>query len=465
MTSPTTAADCGTVNNPDATADADNNPPVTDSGTQNVQCPGLNVAKVADPATIDAGEAAAFDIVVWNTGPGTATGVTLEDQLPGDIDWNELSPDCSISPSNLLTCSFGDLGVTTMENSPARVSVFGATDREDCAVLNNTAIADATNDDPVNSTASITVKCPEVEIEKTNNQPDPVLPGTLVTYTLEVTVTDGPAEGVVVVDTLPAGLGDPTSISDGGVWVGTTRTITWTLGTLANGTHELTYQAAVSATAQHGAVLTNVAVVTSTNSQCPVGVPPAAECDDDSTVTVRVPTLVVDKAANVELITRTLNPQGVVISINPNTVTWTLTYTLTNGPVTNAVITEPIPAGLTFVSASNGGTFLSGVITWNLGTLTTSGFVTFVTSVNANAPTGEILNIATIDSTETLPDNGQDSIRIVEEQELGSTSIPNTAMSPPPVSNSLAVLLFGAILIASLGALAYANVRSVRQRR
>ena len=109
---------------------------------------------------------------------------------------------------------------------------------------------------------------------------------------------------------------------------------------------------------------------------------------------------------------------------------------------------------MTFVSASNGGTFLSGVITWNLGTLTTSGFVTFVTSVNANAPTGEILNIATIDSTETLPDNGQDSIRIVEEQELGwRTSIPNTAMSPAPVSKWLgSAAVRRSILIASLGA-------------
>ena len=60
MTSPTTAADCGTGNNPAATADADDDP-VTDSGTRNVQCPGLNVAKVADPATMDAGEAAAFE--------------------------------------------------------------------------------------------------------------------------------------------------------------------------------------------------------------------------------------------------------------------------------------------------------------------------------------------------------------------------------------------------------------------
>jgi hypothetical protein len=43
-------------------------------------------------------------------------------------------------------------------------------------------------------------------------------------------------------------------------------------------------------------------------------------------------------------------------------------------------------------------------------------------------------------------------------------SLPNTALSLPG-SGSLATLFFGAILIASLGALAYANVTAVRRRR
>ena len=131
---------------------------------------------------------------------------------------------------NVLDCDFGDLGVTTMEESLARVTVAAETDREDCAVLNNTAYRGCDKRRSGRFDGLDHVQCPRVEIEKTNNQPDPVLPGTVVAFTLEVTVTDGPAEDVVVVDTLPAGLGDPTSISDGGVWDGTTRTITWDLG-------------------------------------------------------------------------------------------------------------------------------------------------------------------------------------------------------------------------------------------
>jgi hypothetical protein len=54
-----------------------------------------------------------------------------------------------------------------------------------------------------------------------------------------------------------------------------------------------------------------------------------------------------------------------------------------------------------------------------------------------------------------------------EGSQLGGTgapSVPDTAMSATGVSGPLATLLFGAILVASLGALAYANVRSVGRR-
>ena len=313
-----------------------------------------------------------------------------------------------------------------------------------------------------------------VAIVKVNNQPNPVLPGTVVSYTLTVTVSDGPANGVVVTDVLPLGLDAPTSISNGGSYASATRTITWNLGPLANGSHVLTYQAAVSAGTSQVATLTNLAVVTSPNSQCPNAANIAPECDDDSTVIVRVstvivrvPTLVIDKAASTEVVHL------------PASVTWTLTYTLTNGPVTNVVITDPLSGFLNFVSASNSGTFADGVITWNLGTLTTSGSLSFVTNVAPNAPQpGPILNVATIDSTETAPDTGQDSITVTSQQIAAATGIatpkpvqavaattgtpagtlPNAALSQSGTS-PIPTIGFALILLASLLMLARANVK------
>jgi len=484
----TDAGECPQISNTAiVSATVDVNPSNNSStATIAVQCPGMNVTKVADKSPIDAGETASYTMVVWNSGPGTALGATFHDELPDDVNWSiqllngDADDVCSVSSSVVpggpehwsADCQFGSLPVTSMANGK-QIRISGVTDRADCGTLDNDAFADADNDDRVGpAEASITVKCPTISVVKVNNQPSPVLPGTVVSYTVTVTVTDGPAKSVVVTDVLPAGLDAPTSISNGGSYTAATRTITWSLGELANGSHALTYQAAVSAGTAQGA-LTNLATATSPNSQCPDAENLADECDDDSTVTVRVPTLVIDKSASTEVVHFVFDADGDVLSVTPATVTWTLSYTLTNGPVTNAVITDPLPEFLNFVSASNGGTFAAGVITWNLGTLSSSGSVSFVTTVDPDAPeTGPIVNVATIDSNETAPDQGQDSIRVTSESELAGTptprpSLPNTALvfGPNGEPVSIPVELMVVLFLGSLGTLAVANVRASRRRR
>jgi fimbrial isopeptide formation D2 family protein/uncharacterized repeat protein (TIGR01451 family) len=372
------------------------------------------------------------------------------------------------------SCTFGDLAPSSMEDGK-HIVVSGMTDREDCGELDNTAFAFASNADEVQASASITVKCPLISIEKVNDQPDPVLPGTVVSYTLSVTVSDGPAKDVLVTDVLPLGLDAPTSISDGGTYEGGTRTITWDLGDLADGSYELTYQAAVSLGTAHGDELVNVAVVTGSNTQCPDAETVADECDDDSTVTVRVPELVIDKAADSEEVHFVFDAEGNVLSVDPEQVTWTLTYTLSNGPVTNAVITDPLPDFLTFVSASDGGVYddATQTITWEFPELTASGSVTFVTTVDADAPETEpIVNVASIVSDQTPEDDGEDEIRVTSESELGGNptptpSVPDTALvvTPDGTPLSIPVELMMVLFLGSLGTLAFANVRAARRRR
>jgi fimbrial isopeptide formation D2 family protein/uncharacterized repeat protein (TIGR01451 family) len=480
VVSGTSAAACATyLNVVDLTSDNHEDLRAQDSTT--VECPGLNISKLADTGTIDAGELASYTVVIWNAGPGTAFDAGFSDELPPGVNWSfqVLNPDgddaCASSINSegnqAISCQFHDLPPSSMEEGKV-IEISGRTDREDCGVLDNTAFAFASNDDTSQASASITVACPVVAVEKTNDQPDPVLPGTIVSYTLTVTVSDGPATDVVVTDTLPEGLDAPTSISDGGSYDAGTRTITWNLGDLEDGSHELTYQAAASLDTEQGDELVNVAVVTSANSQCPDAENLAEECDDDSIVTVRVPTLVIDKEADTEVVHFVFDADGNVLSVDPEQVTWTLTYTLTNGPVTNAVISDPLPEFLTFLSASEGGTFADGVITWNLGTLTESGSVSFVTIVDPDAPEGhDIVNVATIVSDQTSPDDGEDAITVTSESELGGNptpepSVPDTAMvmGPSGTPVSVPVELMLVLFIGSLGALAFANVRAARRR-
>jgi fimbrial isopeptide formation D2 family protein/uncharacterized repeat protein (TIGR01451 family) len=485
--SSTSAEDCSTFENI-ASVTASNHDELNPKASVTIQCPGLNIAKTAAKSPIDGGDQASFSIVVWNVGTGTALNAKLSDPLPagdGNLSWS-ISPaysgpgSCSITGSvgsQTLSCSFGDLpGGTSMEEPSASITLVATTARADCGTLPNKATVSADNNAPKDASASIDVKCPVISIAKSNNQPNPVLPGTVVTYTLKVTVADGPASNVTVVDTLPAGLDAPTSISDSGTWNGTSRTITWQFNSLANGDKTLTYQAAVSAGDAHGQVLTNNVYVTSTNTQCPDNETLAAACKSSSTVTVRVPTLVIAKSADTDEVHFVFNADGSLKSVTPANaqVTWTLTYTLANGPVTNAVITDPLPQYLTFVSAANGGTYDAGTrtITWNLGTLTASGSVTFVTTVDQDAPeTGPITNVASIVSDQTPKASGSDGVRVTSEQVEAATStpkpsVPNTALAlgnGQPIQ--LPIWLLVVLFIGSLGGLAFANVKAARRRR
>jgi uncharacterized repeat protein (TIGR01451 family) len=70
-------------------------------------------------------------------------------------------------------------------------------------------------------------------------------------------------------------------------------------------------------------------------------------------------------------------------------ITYTLAYDVTgSGSLMNVVITDKLPDHLTFISATNGGTYNSttGVVTWNLGTLIspTSAFVQVTTGRDKN---------------------------------------------------------------------------------
>ncbi len=76
-----------------------------------------------------------------------------------------------------------------------------------------------------------------------------------------------------------------------------------------------------------------------------------------------------------------------IISGATTTLTITLTYTNTGTAVADsAVLTDAIPAGTTFASATGGGTFAAGTVTWNLGNIKpgASASVTFTVNIPAN---------------------------------------------------------------------------------
>jgi uncharacterized repeat protein (TIGR01451 family) len=74
-----------------------------------------------------------------------------------------------------------------------------------------------------------------------------------------------------------------------------------------------------------------------------------------------------------------------------NTATYTITYGNTGATnATSVVITDPVPSGTTFVSASGGGSLSGGNVVWNIGSLNagvTGQTVTFTVTLNASGTT------------------------------------------------------------------------------
>jgi uncharacterized repeat protein (TIGR01451 family) len=207
----TDAADCGTLNNL-ATAQADNNAPVQDDASIVVNCPDIDVTKVADQGTVSAGTAIGFTITVTNNGPGSATGVTLSDTLPtnGGLSWSidggTGAASCSIA-AGVLSCNFG-----TLANGATRtVHISSPTTSATCGTVNNIVTVAATNEAAANTTnnsasASVTVNCPDIRVQKTAAN-TPINAGDVASFTITIdNIGAGSATGVTLNDPLPAGV-------------------------------------------------------------------------------------------------------------------------------------------------------------------------------------------------------------------------------------------------------------------
>ncbi len=106
-----------------------------------------------------------------------------------------------------------------------------------------------------------------------------------------------------------------------------------------------------------------------------------------------------------------------------------LTYTLTYSKrgiatnITGTTLTFPVPAGTTFVSATGGGVFAAGNVTWNLGTLpfTQSATQQVVVTVNNGLAAGTVIDVngATITGTGIGPESAT------------ATAVTRVAVAPP----------------------------------
>ena len=186
VTSHTTGESCGTYNNT-ATFTSTNAGTGSASDSVTVLCPDVRVVKTPDSeatgaGTVGAGSDAVFTIVTSNIGSGTATSVTLTDNLPagsGPLHWT-IDTDATglcvingVDGSQVLSCPYGDL--TT--GASRTVIVKATTSGGDCFLngttgdIENTASASATNESSTTLTnnsdhGDVNVTCSAIQILK-----------------------------------------------------------------------------------------------------------------------------------------------------------------------------------------------------------------------------------------------------------------------------------------------------------
>ena len=422
------------------------------------------------------------------TGP-VAPGTTVGYELTLSVTNGPLA---SITVKDVLPASFGTPSAISdggTYDAPTRTITWNLSNVANGEKLTyNVAIAATTQGGLYVNTATITegpcvagdcdddstVPVWRVAILKANDAEGSLVAGDAVVYTLTFAVQNGPIASMVVTDTLPPEVVNPSNFSVAPASV-VGRVITWNLANVVDGA-KITYTATIAAGTAPGSY-TNVAVIT--QGPCVAG-----ECDDDSTVTVRTPILTISKAV-------TGNTDGVQdVPLIPDddggpaprakigdTLTFTLTYTLANGPVTNAVITDVLPQGYGAPTAiSDGGTYAAATrtITWSWASLAASGSVTYKVVVLAGADelAQPLVNLATIDSDDTPADDDIQPV-VVAGPVQQATATPR--VTPPPTDaqsnpagdasgNVLLVLLAIVGLVAVLGVLSPAPARARRRR-
>ena len=371
----------------------------------------LAVTKTSATPELNAGERATFTITVDNLGASQATNVTITDPVPAGLIFVAAASDsrCSLVGGDIVC----DLG--TVQPSDAAISVdlvFDVETSQPISTIVNTASAAADENDPddTNDSDSDDIDVDtlaDLSLTKSSSA-DPVVPGTPYSWDLVVS-NDGPSDatGVVVTDTLPAGVTFDAATSDTSCAVtagtpATGQTITCTLNTLTSGqTVGLTIGVDVDPAVVATPMVNTASVEADTNDPTP-----GDNSDTDSSPVAPAADLGIDKVAPAAISAGTPATWQLIIS--------------NDGPsdAVNTVVTDTLPAGVTFDAGTSStecvvsaGTPATGqTITCTLNTLAPGATVTLIIGGDVDPGVeGTLTNTAAVASDTDDPNTDNDT--------------------------------------------------------
>jgi len=378
------------------------NPPYVDPGAGH-QVPGGGALQVAQPMapelTIQKTTTAATHVVdgnqidyrieVHNRGTANAIAVTVSDTIPANTQYISHAGGTPLSVDNTSAGNPVEWNLGTLTPGQTRSVTMKLQVVNGSGFIDNTAEANCSNcaapQHPVSASAPqiIIDPVPSLAISKSTNNVH-VNAGDTISYSIEYLNTgSAPASGVVITDTLPQGL---TYVSSTPSATSASGPVTWNLsGPLSpNVPGKIVVTALVDPLAAPGDQFTNTASIESVET----GTLDSNEVTVD--VVGGIPVLFFDKSVD-----RTSAKAG-------EELTYTLAYeNLGKAAATGITLTDSLPSGVTFVSASNGGSESGRLVTWNLrDILPGQKFSEFVkVEIDPGVVSGPLTNQATITST------------------------------------------------------------------
>jgi uncharacterized repeat protein (TIGR01451 family) len=292
----------------------------------------LSISTVDDPDPVNPGGILNYTLTIANNGPSDANTVEVTDDLPAEVSLVSITP--SQGTCEGTVCILG----TILAGGDASIVLETAVDLDATGEIINTAfVAPLDDPDQSNNTDSETTSIDliaDLSITKSDS-PDPVAPGALLTYTLNID-NHGPlsATDVIVTDTLPVEVSLVSITPSQGTCDGTVCT----LGTiLANGEANVILVTAVDEGAT--GLITNSAQVSSVEAD------PVPDNNLDSEMTA--------VGEGIDLADLLISKDDYPDPVAPGRL---LTYTLNvvnNGPdsATNVTITDTLPADVTYISS------------------------------------------------------------------------------------------------------------------
>jgi uncharacterized repeat protein (TIGR01451 family) len=371
-------------------------------GTPVPSCPALQadlaLTKTADRPTSSVGDTITFTVTLSNNGPAAATAVLVTDQLPAGLTFQSATPSQGTYASTTGLWTVGTVMAGTTQTLVLAAQVASASAFTNIATITH---ADQTDPNPANNTASATVtpQPADLALRKTSDRPTASV-GDTVTFTVTLS-NNGPgtATNVQVIDPLPAGLAFVSATPSQGTY-GSVSGL-WTVGTVAAGATQTLVLVTHVATAD---VVTNIATIASADQVDPN----PANNTASATVAPQLADLALTKSVD--------DPLASV----GDTIRFTITLS-NNGPgeATSVQVFDPLPVGLTFVSATpSQGTYGSVSGLWTVGTVAAGSTQTLVLAAQVAIP-DPLTNVATIahaDQVDPNPANNTASATVAPQQ-------------------------------------------------